>query len=234
MPWRSQRSCRNSSPVPRAGSQEEAALGPEPRWTPAALPFRRGRQLAGTGRAVRFSGAAGLVLAGRVHIEHLDVWGSKTLLGQAHGGGPLRRDLRLPAPGAACWCKVTAASDGEALVSGRRALLLAPGSAPWRQQLARNLLADRRPQEPGAGAAQPVHRPQNDPRAGDRPTFPRWPVKKRQPALLRSPSTGSSWRTFLGVDRSALEQHAVADAAGRAADVLGRRTVELRTPPETL
>ena len=27
--------------------------------------------------------ALGVVLAGRVHMEHLDVWGSKTLLGQA-------------------------------------------------------------------------------------------------------------------------------------------------------
>ena len=30
--------------------------------------------------------ALGVVLAGRVHMEHLDVWGSKTLLGQAGPG----------------------------------------------------------------------------------------------------------------------------------------------------
>ena len=30
--------------------------------------------------------ALGVVLTGRVHMEHLDVWGSKTLLGQAGPG----------------------------------------------------------------------------------------------------------------------------------------------------
>lgn len=45
--------------------------------------------------------ALGVVLAGRVHMEHLDVWGSKTLLGQAGPGGPVCRDLRLPAGRAA-------------------------------------------------------------------------------------------------------------------------------------
>ena len=30
--------------------------------------------------------ALGVVLTGRVHMEHLDVWGSKTLLGQAAAG----------------------------------------------------------------------------------------------------------------------------------------------------
>lgn len=43
----------------------------------------------------------GVVLAGRVHMEHLDVWGSKTLLGQAGPGRSVCRDLRLPARGTA-------------------------------------------------------------------------------------------------------------------------------------
>lgn len=44
--------------------------------------------------------ALGVVLAGRVHMEHLDVWGSKTLLARP-GRGPVCRDLRLSAGRAA-------------------------------------------------------------------------------------------------------------------------------------
>ena len=35
--------------------------------------------------------ALGVVLTGRVHMEHLDVWGSKTLLGQARRGTACHR-----------------------------------------------------------------------------------------------------------------------------------------------
>ena len=47
--------------------------------------------------------ALGVVLTGRVHMEHLDVWGSKTLLGQA-GPGDLFAETYacLPRPTPVC------------------------------------------------------------------------------------------------------------------------------------
>ncbi len=46
-------------------------------------PFAKGEILLEAGQRAP---AMGVVLAGRVHMEHLDVWGSKTLLGQAGPG----------------------------------------------------------------------------------------------------------------------------------------------------
>ena len=54
--------------------------------------------------------ALGVVLAGRVHMEHLDVWGSKTLLGQA-GPGDLFAETpacRTSRCGSALWPQKTA------------------------------------------------------------------------------------------------------------------------------
>ena len=45
--------------------------------------------------------ALGVVLAGRVHMEHLDVWGSKTLLGQAGPGDLFAETYALSAGRAA-------------------------------------------------------------------------------------------------------------------------------------
>ena len=54
--------------------------------------------------------ALGVVLTGRVHMEHLDVWGSKTLLGQA-GPGDLFAETYACLPsrcGSALWPQKTA------------------------------------------------------------------------------------------------------------------------------
>ena len=51
--------------------------------------------------------ALGVVLAGRVHMEHLDVWGSKTLLGQA-GPGDLFAETYASRCGSALWPQKTA------------------------------------------------------------------------------------------------------------------------------
>ena len=56
----------------------------------------------------------GVVLAGRVHMEHLDVWGSKTLLGQA-GPGDLFAETYACLPDEPLRVSVVAAENGEAL-----------------------------------------------------------------------------------------------------------------------
>ena len=61
--------------------------------------------------------ALGVVLTGRVHMEHLDVWGSKTLLGQAGPGDLFAEALFL--------------ETGQ---------LLQCGCEPWRWKLTQNLL----------------------------------------------------------------------------------------------
>ena len=58
--------------------------------------------------------ALGVVLAGRVHMEHLDVWGSKTLLGQA-GPGDLFAETYACLPDEPLRVSVVAAENGEAL-----------------------------------------------------------------------------------------------------------------------
>ena len=64
--------------------------------------------------------ALGVVLAGRVHMEHLDVWGSKTLLGQA-GPGDLFAETYACLPDEPLRVSVVAAENGEALFFGDRA-----------------------------------------------------------------------------------------------------------------
>ena len=59
--------------------------------------------------------ALGVVLAGRVHMEHLDVWGSKTLLGQA-GPGDLFAETYACLPDEPLRVSVVAAENGEALL----------------------------------------------------------------------------------------------------------------------
>ena len=68
--------------TPEEAQQALAALDARRR------PFAKDELLLQAGHCITH---LGLVLTGRVHIEHLDVWGSKTLLGQAgegfHDGG---------------------------------------------------------------------------------------------------------------------------------------------------
>ena len=94
--------------------------------------------------------ALGVVLAGRVHMEHLDVWGSKTLLGQA-GPGDLFAETYACLPDEPLLVSVVAAENGEALFLETGQLL-------------------------------PVHRPQDNPRAGHSVLLGTG-AAKRQPAV---------------------------------------------------
>ena len=105
--------------------------------------------------------ALGVVLAGRVHMEHLDVWGSKTLLGQA-GPGDLFAETYACLPDEPLRVSVVAAENGEALFL-ETGQLLQCGCEPWRWK-------------------QPVHRPQDDPRADHGVLFDAG-AAKRQPAV---------------------------------------------------
>ena len=74
--------------------------------------------------------ALGVVLAGRVHMEHLDIWGSKTLLGQA-GPGDLFAETYACLPDEPLRVSVVAAENGEALflrIAARKNLGLAQRS----------------------------------------------------------------------------------------------------------
>ena len=75
------------------------------------------------GKAIYWYGiiiALGVVLAGCVHMEHLDVWGSKTLLGQA-GPGDLFAETYACQPEAPLLVSAVAAEGGEACCAGKRA-----------------------------------------------------------------------------------------------------------------
>ena len=171
----------------------------------------------------------GLVLRGRVHIEHLDVWGSKTLLGQA-GEGDLFAETYACLPHEPMLVQVTAASDGEALFLDG-ALLLAPGSEPWRQQLTRNLLeiAARKNLEL---ARRNLYTAPKTIRGRVTAYFSALAVKSGS-LRFTLPYDRQQLADYLGVDRSALSS-TLSQMQRDGLLVLGRRTVELRTPPETL
>ena len=71
-------------------------------------------------------------------VEHLDVWGSKTLLGQA-GPGDLFAETYACLPDEPLRVSVVAAENGEALFL-ETGQLLQCGCEPWRWKLTQNLL----------------------------------------------------------------------------------------------
>lgn len=77
-------------------------------------------------------------LAGRVLIEHLDLWGNRTLLGRA-AEGELFAETYAFLPDQPMLVSVVAAERGEALFLDP-AKLMAPGCEPWRWQMMQNLL----------------------------------------------------------------------------------------------
>lgn len=164
-----------------------------------------------------------------MHIEHLDVWGSKTLLGQAQEGD-LFAETYACLPHEPMLVQVTAASDGEALFLDG-ALLLAPGSEPWRQQLTRNLLeiAARKNLEL---ARRNLYTAPKTIRGRVTAYFSALAVKSGS-LRFTLPYDRQQLADYLGVDRSALSS-TLSQMQRDGLLVLGRRTVELRTPPETL
>ena len=107
----------------------------------------------------------GVVLAGRVLIEHLDLWGNRTLLGRA-AEGELFAETYAFLPDQPMLVSVVAAERGEALFFGPR-----QADGPRVRTLA--LADDAKPfahfggQKFESGPPQPVHCTQDHPGAGD-------------------------------------------------------------------
>ena len=98
-------------------------------------PFAKGETLLEAGQR---GAPMGVVLAGRVLIEHLDLWGNRTLLGRA-AEGELFAETYAFLPDQPMLVSVVAAERGEALFLDP-AKLMAPGCEPWRWQMMQNLL----------------------------------------------------------------------------------------------
>lgn len=137
--------------------------------------------------------ALGVVLAGRVHMEHLDVWGSKTLLGQA-GPGDLFAETYACLPDEPLRVSVVAAENGEALFL-ETGQLLQCGCEPWRWKLTQNLLRIAARKNLGLAQRSLYTAPRRS-AGGSRRTFRCWRGKTAA-CGLRSPLTASSWPTTL-------------------------------------
>lgn len=146
----------------------------------------------------------GVVLAGRVHMEHLDVWGSKTLLGQA-GPGDLFAETYACLPEEPLLVSVVAAESGEVLLLDTDQLLRC-GCEPWRWKMTQNLL--RIAARKNLGLAQ---------RSGS--------------MQFNLPFDRQQLADHLGVDRSALS-NALSQMQREGLLTLDRRKVELRQVDE--
>lgn len=190
-------------------------------------PFHKEELLLQAGERVTHMG---LVLQGRVHIEHLDVWGSKTLLGQA-GEGDLFAETYACLPGEPLLVHVAAASDGEALflsVAG----LLAPGSESWRQRMTRNLLQITARKNLGLARRNLYTAPKTI--RGRVTAYFSALALKNGSMRFSLPFDRQQLADFLGVDRSALSSTLSRMQKDGLLTLTGRRTVELHTAPEEL
>lgn len=169
----------------------------------------------------------GLVLRGRVHIEHLDVWGSKTLLGQA-GEGDLFAETYACLPQEALLVNVVAASDGEALFLAADRLLH-PGNEPWLQRMAQNLLQIAARKNLGL-ARRNLYTAPKAIRGRVMAYFSALAVKNNS-LRFALPFDRQQLADFLGVDRSALSS-TLSQMQRDGLMTLERRTVELHTAPE--
>lgn len=171
----------------------------------------------------------GLVLTGRVHIEHLDVWGSKTLLGQA-GEGDLFAETYACLPQEPLLVNVVAASDGDALflAAGR---LLHPGEEPWLQRMAQNLLQIAARKNLGLARRNLYTAPKTI-RGRVMAYFSALAVKNDS-LQFTLPFDRQQLADFLGVDRSALSS-TLSQMQRDGLLTLNRRTVLLHTAPEEL
>lgn len=188
--------------------------------------FAKGELLLQAGHCVP---EMGLVLAGRVHVEHLDVWGSKTLLGQADAGD-LFAETYACLPREALLVNVTAASDGEALFL-QAAPLLQPDPALWRLRMAQNLLQIAAGKNLGLARRNLYTAPKTI-RGRVTAYFSALAVKHGN-LQFSLPFDRQQLADFLGVDRSALSS-TLSQMQREGLLTLGRRTVELHTAPEDL
>lgn len=169
----------------------------------------------------------GLLLSGCVHIEHLDVWGNKTLLGQAEEGD-LFAETYACLPQEPLLVNVTAASDGEALFLSV-AHLLQPGPENWRQQMTQNLLHIAARKNLGLARRNLYTAPKTI-RGRVTAYFSALAVKNGS-LRFSLPFDRQQLADFLGVDRSALSS-TLSQMQRDGLLTLGRRTVELHTAPE--
>ena len=206
-------------------SQEEV------HWALSALDahryaFTKDQLLAQAGQCVSH---LGLVLSGCVHIEHLDVWGSKTLLGQATEGD-LFAETYACLPQEPLLVNVTAATDGEVLFLSA-APLLEPGNAPYLQHMAQNLLQISARKNLGLARRNLYTAPKTI-RERVMTYFSALAIKNGSLDFIL-PFDRQQLADFLGVDRSALSS-TLSRMQRDGLLTLNRRTVELHTTPEGL
>lgn len=206
-------------------SQEEV------HWALSALDahryaFTKDQLLAQAGQCVSH---LGLVLSGCVHIEHLDVWGSKTLLGQATEGD-LFAETYACLPQEPLLVNVTAATDGEVLFLSA-APLLEPGNTPCLQHIAQNLLQISARKNLGLARRNLYTAPKTI-RERVMTYFSALAIKNGSLDFIL-PFDRQQLADFLGVDRSALSS-TLSRMQRDGLLTLNRRTVELHTTPEGL
>ena len=171
--------------------------------------------------------ALGVVLAGRVHMEHLDVWGSKTLLGQA-GPGDLFAETYACLPDEPLRVSVVAAENGEALFL-ETGQLLQCGCEPWRWKLTQNLLRIAARKNLGLAQRSLYTAPKTI--RGRITAY--FSVLARQNGSLRFtlPFDRQQLADHLGVDRSALS-NALSQMQKDGLLVIDKREVELKQVEE--
>lgn len=206
-------------------SQEEV------HWALSALDahryaFTKDQLLAQAGQCVSH---LGLVLSGCVHIEHLDVWGSKTLLGQATEGD-LFAETYACLPQEPLLVNVTASTDGEVLFLSA-APLLEPGNTPCLQHIAQNLLQISARKNLGLARRNLYTAPKTI-RERVMTYFSALAIKNGSLDFIL-PFDRQQLADFLGVDRSALSS-TLSRMQRDGLLTLNRRTVELHTTPEGL
>lgn len=171
--------------------------------------------------------ALGVVLAGRVHMEHLDVWGSKTLLGQA-GPGDLFAETYACLPDEPLRVSVVAAENGEALFL-ETGQLLRCGCEPWRWKLTQNLLRIAARKNLGLAQRSLYTAPKTI--RGRITAY--FSVLARQNGSLRFtlPFDRQQLADHLGVDRSALS-NALSQMQKEGLLVIDKREIELKQVEE--
>ena len=99
--------------------------------------YARGERILRMGETTE---SLGLVLAGRVRVESVDMWGGRTLLGDA-GPGEVFAEAYACVPGETLMVDAVAAEDAEILfLNAARVLRLCPNACAFHGRMVQNLL----------------------------------------------------------------------------------------------